>query len=441
MKTNLIGVSAVTLLMLSACSPESNTLVRDIPAAPAPSAPAPKPQATPFPQMSPPPEVHVNVTKPKWITLDGGQNKLEFNPQVDIIFVIDNSDSMRSAEANLVKNIDRFSEGIVKNKMIDYHIGVISTWDSSARYAASPARQDSYQIGDLRFIKDSKGQKFGQRFLTRKEDKSLLSSTLKIGVVSFAEGGPETEEFFSPLASALDKTGRGASNEGFFREHSQLVVVFMTDADDSTSQFTPAQMAEKLVAFKGGRADKVTVYGALVRASDADENKDWDLRVHPKYHPECFDMSKKPARNIGSCKGFGPERLEQLIMLANASSGTAKEIRDNNIMSIVSKNFGTDLAKIGANITVKTLTKEISLSPYRPFPDEKTGKWQLRVRYGLPADLEANKGIEIQQNEKAGWRYDQNSNSILLAGDIKAYEQAPEGSAFAVDILVVPEAQ
>ena len=441
MKTVLIGLSTVALLMLGACSPESNTLVKDQPVAPAAPAPAPKPAATPYPQATPPPEVRVNVIQPKWITLDGGQNKMEFNPQVDIIFVIDNSDSMRSAETNLVSNINRFADGIVKNKMIDYHIGVVSTWDSSARYAASPARQDTYQIGDLRFIKDSKDQKFGQRYLTRKEDKSLLASTLKIGVLSYADGGPETEEFFSPLAAALDKNGRGATNEGFFRDQAQLVVVFMTDADDSTSALTPAQMAEKLVAFKGGRADKVTVYGALVKASDADENKDWDLRVHPKYHPECFDMTKKPARNTGKCKGFGPERMEQLILLANANSGTAKEIRENNIMSIVSKSFGTDLAKIGANITVKTLAKEISLEPYRPVSDPKTGKLQIRVRYGVPADLAAGKGIEIKPSDKAGWLYDINSNSIQLAGDMKAYEQAPEGAGFAVDILVVPEAQ
>ncbi|RYZ87591.1 MAG: hypothetical protein EOP04_11360, partial [Proteobacteria bacterium] len=342
MKTILIGLSTVSLLMLSACSPESNTMVKDTPA-PAPAAkPTPFPKVVVEPTPTPPPGTKVVVQQPVRVTLDGGQNQTEFNPQVDILFVIDNSDSMQSAQTKLFQNVKKFADGITKNKMIDYHIGVISTWDNSPEYAASPSRQDTYQIGDLRFIKDSKGQKFGQRFLTPKEDKSLLAPTLNLGVLSLANGGPENEEFFSPVLAALDKTGRGASNEGFFREEAQLVVVYMTDADESKTDITPEQMTAKLIAFKGGRANKVSVYGALVKPNDSDSNKDWALRVHPKYHPECFDMTKKPARNLGTCKGFGPERLEQLILLANAASGTPKEIRATNIMSIVGDKFGSD---------------------------------------------------------------------------------------------------
>lgn len=420
MKTNLTGLSMMAILGLSACSPESNTLVS-----------AQKIENPPAPEAK-----TVSIPVKGWMSEDGGQKQLEFNPQVDILFVIDNSDSMRSAEANLVRNIDRFADGIVKNKMIDYHIGVVSTWDSSERYAK--AKKDAYQIGDLRFLKDSNEKPFNQRFLTRKEDKSLLASTLKIGVLSYADGGPEVEEFFSPLAAALDKSARGATNDGFFRENAQLVVVFMTDADDSTSQLTPEQMARKLVDFKGGRADKVTVYGALVKAADADEYKDWDLRVHPKYHPECFDMTKKAPKNTGKCSGFGPENLEKLIVLANSGSGTPKDIRDSNIMSIISKTFGTDLGKIGDNITIKILSKEIRLSQ-RP-KSGTDGKPMIRVRYGTTEELAEGKGRMIPPGSKGGWLYDADNNTLHLAGDIK-YDDYQEGSRFAVELVPVTIAE
>jgi hypothetical protein len=381
---------------------------------------------------APPSDPQPVIESKTWIADDGGQSQLDFNPQVDILFVIDNSDSMRAAEDNLVRNIGRFVDGIVKNKMIDYHIGVISTWDSSERFAKN--KKDPFQIGDLRYVKDSKGQNFNQRYITRKESPSLMASTLNIGVASYADGGPEVEEFFSPLAAALDKNGRGATNEGFFRDQAQLVVVFATDADDSTSQITPEQMTRQLVNFKGGHAEKVSVYGALVKSSDSDEYKDWDLRVHPKYHPECFDMTKKKPVNNGKCeKGFGPERLEQLIVMANPDGGTPEQTKDKYIMSIISKNFGTDLAKIGAGITVKVLEKDILLTQ-RPKSDEN-GNPLVRVRYGTPEELKAGRGQTIPRNDKGGWRYNPEENSIHLSGDI-AY-QYKDGARFIVELVPV----
>lgn len=400
--------------LFAACSPETASM----------HAQQPVVQATP--------PVYENIAEQKagWITEDGGQSQLDFNPQVDILFVTDNSDSMKSAQSNLVRNIDKFSDGIVKNKMIDYHVGVVSTWDSSERFATT--KKDKYGIGELRFIKDSKGQPYNKRFVTRTE-KDLMASTLDIGVAAFADGGPENEEFFSPLIAAMDKSGNGQTNDGFFRPDAQLVVIFLTDADDSNSNISVEEMDRKLLNFKGGRRDKLSVYGVLTKASDDDQYKDWALRVHPKYHPECFDMTKKtPTRNNNSkCKaGFGPERLEQLIVNANQGSDlTAKEIKEKYIMSIISRNFGNDLANIGADIKVRTLAKEIFLT--RGVPVVENGVIQVRVRYGTPDELAAGKGQIIPQG-KGGWLYNPEQNSIRLSGDVNY--QYKDGARFAVDL-------
>lgn len=383
-----------------------------------------------IPQATPPSYERIAEQKAAWITEDGGQSQLDFNPQVDILFVTDNSDSMKSAQANLVRNIDKFADGIVKNRMIDYHIGVVSTWDSSERFITT--KKDQYGIGELRFIKDSKNQSFNKRFVTRNEN-ALTASTLDIGVAAYADGGPENEEFFSPLIAAMDKSGNGQANDGFFRPDAQLVVIFMTDADDSNSNISVEEMDRKLLAFKGDRRDKLSVYGVLVKASDDDQYKDWALRIHPKYHSECFDTTKKtPVRNNNpKCKdGFGPERIEQLIVNANQGSNlTAKEIKDKYIMSIISRNFGTDLTNIGADIKVRTMAKEISLT--RGVPVVENGIIQVRVRYGTPDELAAGKGQLIPQG-KGGWLYDPDHNSIRLSGDVNY--QYKEGARFAVDL-------
>jgi hypothetical protein len=375
-----------------------------------------------------------------WVTEDGGQSQLDFNPRVDILFVMDNSDSMKTAQANLIKNLNRFTSGITNNKMIDYHIGVVTTWDGKAW---NDPKKDGYKkanpfgIGELRFAKTIAGTDSTERFVTKKDSAGVLASTLKVGVEALNIGGPETEEFFTPLAAALDssRTGRGGTNEGFFRDDAQLVVIFLTDADDADAGITPEQMAQKLIDFKGGNKDKVSVYGVLVSKDTPDQYKDFGLRVHPTYHKECFTNGK----NNGSCReGFGPDRLEAMIVKANEGSGNPSQIRSKYIMNIVSEKFGAQLGTMGDSITVKTLEKQIALSIF-PRIDSDTGQLMVRVRYGAPEALAEGKGQVIPYNTKNGWSYDASSNTVKLSGDIK-YEYT-EGARFAVDLVPAPLGQ
>lgn len=409
---NLIIVSIYlsAFLLVTACSPESATMKSE--------------KVLVQPEVVVPEYAKGEEQKFEWITEDGGLSQLDFNPQVDILFVTDNSESMLAAQTNLVKNMEGFTAGILKNKMIDYQIGVISVWDSSAAYAKN--KKDTYDIGDLRLIKNSKSQVATNRRFVAKSDNnpSLIAPTLNIGIAPLAQGGPENEEIFSPLSAAIKKTGRGAVNEGFFRPNAQLVVVLLTDADDSSENITAEAMAQELIALKGGNGHKVAVYGVLVRQGDPDSVKDYGLKVHPKYHPECFDMTVKPPKNNNTCKdGFGPKKLEDFVYFANQYHSTPEQIRDNNFMSIVSANFGKDLAKIGSDITVKTLAKEIRLSQ---IPRVVNGQPQVRVYYGKQL---------IPQKAKGGWLYDVGSQSIRLSGDIDY--QYVEGARFTVQLVPV----
>ena len=410
----------IGMVGLSSCSPKSQSLQ---------TSPVVPEKQVEVPQYEDIPEQTFT-----WIHEDGGQSQLDFNPQIDLLFVIDNSDSMRSAQENLRRNLDKFTAGFTRNPMIDYHIGVISTWDSSER--ARTNKKDSYEIGELRHVRDTRGNISSRRFLDRKTaTPEILASSLHIGVTPYEQGGPENEEFLSPLLAALEKTGPGTTNEGFFRENAQLVIILMTDADDASNSVSVEQAVQKLIDFKKGNINKISVYGVLVRAEDPDSAKDWNLRIHPKYKPWCFDKDSRgrPVNN-GRCQPFGPERLEEFVLKSNSySEKNQTRLREKFLMGITSPTFGSDLARIGNQITIKTLEKTIYLSQ-RPRIDSKTQQLMLRVRYGSPEALARGEGQVIPAGEK-GWKYNPRDNSLHLSGQIQYRYQ--EGAHFRVELVPV----
>lgn len=445
MKTITVMTSSLlvllTLAVVGGCSPKSASMT--ITSEDAPKTPQPPPASDPKPVITPtviPEFAEIPNQKIDLVEFDGGGRQLESKPQVDILFVIDNSDSMRSAQEKVSANIHKFSNEIANTKMIDYHIGVISVWDYSKRFTEH--RPDNLGIGDLRPVKGAGGDQT-QRFVTRNET-PLLAATLNIGVQAYKDGGPEVEEFFGPLAAALDKTGHGAANEGFFRPEAQLVVIFMTDADEPPEEVDPDSgtprlstqgMYSKLVTFKGGDRSKVSAYGVLVPQNAPDVYKDYGLRITPKYHPECFDMTLKVPKLNGLCPtAFGPQKLESFIMKANGASG-AVAARKTFIKNITETDFSAALKDIGAGISKKTLQKVIYLSGARPRLDENF-KPEIVVRYGTPEELAAGKGQVIPFNLSNGWSYNLDQNAVVLSGNIKYEDKA--NAKYSVQLRVAP---
>jgi hypothetical protein len=416
-KNFILGLMALSFIV--ACSPANETLTAryEVP-------PPPEPIIPHFDEVA--------VPTADWITLDGGQTQMEFNPQVDILFVVDNSASMSSAQDNLSNNIDTFASKFQQNKMIDYHIGVVSVWDSG-RFTEGKDKT-GFSLGELRNVKSASGKVLDSRFVTKDENVSkILSQTLKIGYMPLGSGGPENEEIFSPISAALQLNGRGATNEGFFRENARLVVIILTDAEDSTPSMSPDQLAQELFQFKNNKKDQVSVYAALVKKSDPEDKKDDGLKVTKRYHPECFDQKGKSLDNQRCNEGFGADRIEEFVIAANIEQGSADSIRSKNIMSIVQTNFGKDLARIGSDISAKTLAKEILLD-LKP-RQNADGSLMIRVRYGSAEDLSIGKGQIIPAGQQGGWVFNPSNNSILLAGDVKySYK---EGARFAIDMVPV----
>lgn len=454
MKTSYLLLLIPVAFAFSACSPEnSEYLVRkDIeqPAAPPTPPPVEQPEVQPPPQYPhvekpavPPPPVHAKVDIPKappapqhprvekdqlnWIQFLGGEAQLELNPKVDILFVEDNSSSMKVVQDNLARNINRFANAF--QQKVDFRVAVLSVWDSSPKFVNDPRRK--YDIGELRRVRDGNGKLIDKRFLTREmATPKALSSTIHIGVASNQEAMPEFEEIFSTLSASIKRPENVDPTHGFFRPDARLVVILVSDAEDSNSRISPEQLAQELIDFKGGNPAMVSAYGVLVRKEDNDKYKDYDIKRHPNYHPECFDWTnpKRPVAVADLCKeGFGPDRLDQFIMAANRDEGSAGKISSKFILKLVQHDFGKDLSRIGSDISEKTMEKEILLNQRpRSYPN-RPDVAMVRVFYG-----------KSEIPEGAGWVYDPFNNSIRLSGKIDYLKYSKDPKArFRIDMVPV----
>lgn len=298
-----------------------------------------------------------------------GSNEYEYKPMVDILFVIDNSDSMKTHQANLKKNIDRFVEAFEANERVDFHIGAVSIFDSK-RFG--PVVKDFYPIGKLRPLKDPNrpGEEIpGSQFVTREEGYiEVLGETLKIGTQARGRGnggpddlgGPEYEEAFSPVVAAFD--GR---NPGFFRDKAHLAVIMITDANDE-SAMTPSELNRYLYDLKGGN---YSTYAVLA------------------------------LKNCTRDPGGAPDKILEFIRL---SGGHAYNLCD--------KNYGDRLAEAGRLIQEKASRARIRLNS---IPEIST----LEVKFD---------GKIVKQDPQTGWSYDNESVSIIINGGAKL-EGAADG--------------
>lgn len=278
------GLSVLAALVLSlvlACSPESPKLV-------------------PLP-----------VAKPERVR-DTSGIKVSFNRSVDILFVIDDSGSMASHQANLVKNIGLFTSGINSNQVLDYHIGVLTSNMDSTPWRPAPGYGWKGELNGL------------TKFITKTTPNAAreLESNLKPGV-----DGSGTEVFFTPVQAALTPPLVGGVNKGFYRPDSYLALVFLTDAEDQ-SELSASDFYKFLLNLKKGDADKIITYGVHIPS------------------------------NVSSCPRSGeplPAKLEEFFKITKAST-----------FGLCDADYGVKLAELSADL-VRRVSSVLYLSrPAQP---------------------------------------------------------------------------
>ncbi len=295
---------------------------------------------------------------------------VSFNPKVDILFVVDDSGSMDSHQDNLSRNIKQFTAEIQKTTFLDYHIGVITT------------SMDGMTSGDDCDVKGGWSERAcGDGRLVRYKTKvpfidnqtpnglSILEENLLVG-----DSGSGDELMFDPIRAALSVPLINRENIGFLRPDATLAIILVTDAEDHSDQITSGQqMFDFLVNLKGGRADKVLAYGALIPSTIA--------------RPTC-------SRDEGSVV---PTRLEEFIALA-------KGIEYN----ICDTDYGTKLAHIAADVV------------------QKVGRIMFLSRPPVVDTITVTYGTQVIPNDREnGWTYDPVRNALIFGDKIVLSVQAP----------------
>lgn len=316
-------------------------------------------------------------------------------PKVDILFVIDNSNSMNEHQQNLRRNIPNFLEAFRRKANVDFHIGMVTVFDPKF---VVPGKKFYWESGKLRPIihPQNNGVMPGDHFVKRGQGyAALLGRTLNIGTHDFNQGGPRYEEIFTPIISALDN----AKNPNFFREEAHLAVIILSDAEESEfNQTTPDQVVQALKNFKGGDEKKISTYGVLA-IPDPNNSK-----------AVC-----RPDEDLRKAGGL-PNRILDFIAKSN---GADYDVAKNpNVLSICSKNYGEYLAKVGFQIQQK-ISKTFNI----PLEDQAQAKTVI-VR------------INSKEVSKKYWFLDKDGKSIVISDPDEYLSKDGKGN---VDITYRPE--
>jgi len=344
---------------------------------------------------------------------DGGDVQIEFNPQVDILFVLDNSGSMRDHQTRLAANVDKFIEAFGRDELIDYHVGIVSVSDS---FRQNPEAPHYWQPGRLRPLTSPDAPAFSklvdpkrpnycrstdrivefteqlqagalnnpadlENYVSRKTPRGLetLRASLKIGTQCVEHNGPEFEELFNPIDQAFSDALLQTHNKGFYRSSAHLAVIIVSDADASNRDIKPSSLIHKLNKLKG---------------------QEGLLSTHAIGIAKGDQCPRDP-----SIKVTAQDRFPEATELRSFVKGTG-----GRFMSLCDADWGKKLADLGIDIRARVLKRAVRLA-------NKPEAGSIRVDYGTQVISQATETTP-------GWTYNGDTWTVILGGDIP-YENQP----------------
>ncbi len=161
---------------------------------------------------------------------------------VDILFVIDNSNSMEEEQSSLVASFPKFIQQIeaITPKIKSFHVGVVSTDIGAGTYTfgSSSSCKPGGDEGKLQHAAGAGCTGTYPKFLEGP------SATLAKDFACIAALGTGGCGFEQQLQAALTALSGQSYNGGFLRKNAPLAIVFISDEDDCTASqgtfFDPA---------------------------------------------------------------------------------------------------------------------------------------------------------------------------------------------------------
>jgi hypothetical protein len=265
--------------------------------------------------------------------------------KVDILWLIDNSQSMQEEQAELAARFDEFIEALVVLRA-DFHIGVITTDMQSASESGRLQTRPGLVFGaqgrlevpaELQAL--CADLNLERPFLTRSRyvigddelDVERLRNDFRC-IASAGIAGSPFERGIDALVRALSPELLDGFNQGFVRDDAYLSIIFLTDEDDCSfgGAFTPTSDAEcyiretrglmvpaedvfeQLVALKNGDESKVLIAGII----GPDGNR--ELQPRAQYEPR-FSCAVRGPTDVAGAPAISARdgiRYRELIALA-----------------------------------------------------------------------------------------------------------------------------
>ncbi len=309
---------------------------------------------------------------------------VNYTPAVDILFIIDNSDSMRPIQELLARNASLFINEFLDVELIDYHIAVTA----SLPELRCSRREDLHDDVDL--VSESKAYEGRLMRCTDMATKykypypnyvdrntpmggGCLSEMMKVGIGSLCR-----EEFFNIPALALSGK-RLEENSAFYRPEAHLAIFVITDSFDQ-SDVPPYQSYRFLLDLKKGDETKLHYAAGIV--------------TFPMLRYDC-KLEDEPPTNFIEMTDLFNER--------------------GYYFNFCQFDYGKDLARFANHLVDSVLS-----IPLDDLPNVET----MEVRYSYKGKSQLiHKGPD-------GWSYDMDKNSIHLSRNIRLEKT---GGNFLVD--------
>jgi hypothetical protein len=331
---------------------------------------------------------------------DGGTEWVPLPGAVDLLVVVDNSNSMREEQAVLSAEFTDLVRGLVDPPdlddddvpdyppVTDLHVGVVSTDIGTGGH---PVQTCDGPAGDDGVLRDRPSGAIAgcaeeyPRFLefTEVDDPAVLGADFEC-LATLGTGGCGFEQHLGAVHRALTAHGEGP-NAGFLRDGSVLAVLIVSDEDDCTvsaessdifdvnNDLGPlnlrcfehaeyvddvATLVQGLLALRPGHPERVIVGGVLgIPVDSGCDTGDMGaddfncLLDHPEMQ-QVIDHSAegKGERTVPSCavpglgEAFAPRRLVQFVRDVQAAGGSG------NVQSICQSDWSAALANIAREI-------------------------------------------------------------------------------------------
>ncbi len=298
-----------------------------------------------------------------------------YNPSVDILFIIDDSKSMRDIQDLLAKNAELFIDQFLDTRVVDYHIAVTS----SSIVKTDKNRIRSYDVGGgswspppkvyggllTRCDKLAEEQGYDYpNYVERKFPRAgeCLKEMMEVGTTGNGSG-----HFLNIPLLVLSGTML-AKNSSFYRPEAHLAVFVITDTRDD-SKLVSEVSYQFLLDLKEGNWNKLHFALGIV-----------DFQI-PQYSCERDDPDPS-FKLMEMVKLFGPRGFQ---------------------FELCQFGYGKDLARFANHLVDSVLTV-----PLEDLPDVDT----IEVYY-VHED-----GSQWIPNSPRGWVYDVKKNAIHLSRNI-----------------------